>query len=149
MENSKAAEEEIVHEYVDRMVALQQTMEQPRDELNDIRREARAGGLNVEALNVLVPLISKYPHDKGAGVLSEVIRYTEIFGAEILVSGANAGSPCSPKPTSSTDAAQPASAEVRSPAASDRDSAAHTSLRLSTQVIAAVGLTIGLIWLLN
>lgn len=149
MERSEGSEEKIIEGYLGRLVTLQQKVEQPRDEMNDLRREARAEGVNVEALNVLVPLISKYPHDKGAGVLKEVIRYAEIFGAEILAGTANAGSHHSPKRVLDVDVPQAGKAEVRAPAVSAGSSTADTPLRLSTQVVAAVFLTIGLIWLLN
>ena len=147
--DSKMEQDEIIRDRLERMVALQQAMEDPRDALNDARREARADGLNVEALNALLPLMSKYPHDKGAGVLNEIIRYAKIYGAENLTSAASVGSQSSPEPSFAAEAEKSVKTKVRTPAASDRDRATHDPLRLSTQVIAALGLTICLIWFLN
>ena len=138
-----------VRDHLERLVALQGAAEDNRDRLNDIKREARADGLNLDAVNALLPLLAKYPHDKGASVLNEVIRYAEVFGAESLVSQADTGSHPPWKPVLGADASQLANAEAHSAAALGRRSTAFAPLHLSTQVVAAVSLSIGLIWLLN
>lgn len=149
MVSNEATEDKTIGRHVGRMVTLQHELEQPRDGLNDVRREARADGLNVDALNALVPLITKYPHDKAAGVLNELIRYAEIFGAEIDASRTKAGTDRVSAPISGTEPAQSETSELRPAVASDRGAVADSPLRLSAEVLAAIGLTIGLIWLLN
>lgn len=138
-----------VRDYLERLVPLQEVAEETRDRLGEIKQEARSDGLNLDALNALLPVIGKYPHDKGARVLSEVIRYAEAFGAENLVSQADTGSHPPSIPVSNADVSQPAKAEAHSAGGLGRRSTAYARLRLSTQVVASVFVTIGLIWLLN
>ncbi len=149
MAKTAASQEELIRKYLERMVALQIDLEGPRDELNDVRREARGDGLNLEALNLLVPLISKYPHDKGAKVLNEVMRYAEIIGAENL----RPESLAAPRPAGqpvSNDAAPPSeNAEHPTAAPSRRKTATSAPLRRTSALLAAICLSIGLVWLLN
>ena len=138
-----------IREYLERLVQNQRLSEEPRDRLNEIKREARGDGLNMDAVNALLPLLVKYPHDKGATAVNEMIRYAEVFGAEILVSRTAAPAAAPSAPSADADVLPPVNAEIRLAAVPRRRPAAPAHLRLSTQVVAAVGLTVGLIWLLN
>ena len=131
----------VLSEYLERMVPLQGAITENVDRLNEIKRDARSDGVNLDALHALLPILIKYPHDKGASVLNEIIRYAEAFGVESLVSKADADSPAPAEPTPE--------AQVTQPAESWRRSTAFARLRLSAQVVVAVGLSTGLIWLLN
>lgn len=138
-----------VRDYLNRMVPLQEVAAENIERLNEIKRDARADGMNRDAINALLPVLSKYPHDKGASVLNEVIRYAEVFGAGPIGSQANAITHRPRELGSNADVPQSATAEVPSPAISGRRSTASAPLRLSTQVVAALSLSIGLLWLLN
>ncbi len=131
----------VLSEYLERLVPLQGAFNENLDRLNEIKRDACSDGATLDALNALLPILSKYPHDKGARVLNEIIRYAEAFGVESLVSKADADSQAPAGPTPE--------AQVSQPAKSWRRSTAFPRLRLSAQVVVAVGLSTGLIWLLN
>ncbi|MFQ5784506.1 MAG: hypothetical protein ACE5H8_06750 [Alphaproteobacteria bacterium] len=124
-------------------------MDQPRDELNDLRREARSDGLNLDAVNALVPILAKYPHDKGAGVLNELIRYAGAFGTELAVAGANASPQPANDPASDERVPEPPSPAAPASAVPTPRPGASAPLRLASQVVVAVSVSIGLIWLLN
>ena len=135
-------------EQIEQMVLLRQSIDEAQDKLGDRKREGRADGLNMAAVNALLPVLSKHPHDKGASVLNEVIRYAELVGAELNthtqhgISVSEAEAPLGPQ----TDVA---GVQSGSAAAWRQRSRILTRLRLSSQVVAAVSLSIGLIWLLN
>lgn len=134
----------VMSEYLERLVPLQGAADDNRDRLNDIKQEARSDGLNIDAINALLPLLTKYPHDKAAGVLNEVIRYAEAFGTESLVSQGAMSSYPVPTGESDVDVSQPATA-----GALGRKSTAYAPLRLSVQVVAAMSVSVGLLWLLK
>lgn len=138
-----------VRDYLKRLVPLQGMAEDNRDRLNEIRREARADGLNFDAVNALLPLLTKYPHDKAAGVLNEVIRYAEAFGTEPLVSQADTSSHPPPEPVPDAVDSQPTRGQVPPLGAVKHKSRLSGPLRLSTQVVAAMSVSVGLLWLLN
>lgn len=139
----------VLSEYLERLVPLQGAVAENLDRLNEIKRDARSDGADLDALNALLPILSKYPHDKGARVLNEIIRYAEAFGVESLVSKADADSQAPAEPTPEAQVSQPATAGIPWLAESRRRSTAFAGLRLSAQVVVAVGLSTGLIWLLN
>ncbi len=136
-----------VRDYLERLVPLQEDWEETRDGLTEIKRDARSDGLNLDAINAVLLVLSKYPHDKGAHVLNEVIRYAEAYGTENLVSqsGNGSGSTSPPDSVPDADVSPPPKAEV--PASTVPPALAR--LRLSTQVVAAMFVTFGLLWLLN
>ena len=138
-----------VRDCLRRLVPLQEVAEETKDRLGEIKREARSDGLNLDALNALLPVIGKYPHDKGASVLNEVIRYAEAFGTEGLVARGNADAHASSNAEASAEVPQLPEATTPPPAGSGRRLVAFASLRLPTQVALAGFLTFGLIWLLN
>ncbi len=80
-------EEETLRSCIERMVAAKQTMNTPRDQLGDFRREARSDGLNIQALNPLVEVLSEHQHDRGARVLTDLIYYAQVAGANLPLSG--------------------------------------------------------------
>lgn len=142
-----------VREHIQRIVRLQQDLEQasadPRDELNIAKREALADGLNMDALNALIPLLTKYSHDKGAKVLNEVIRYAEAFGTEVVLTQ-TVSAATAPAALTAVAQAPPASeADASAASARRRRSLTATSFRIPAQIVTAVSLTFGLIWLLN
>ena len=144
---------EHVREHIQRIVRLQLDLEHAsadlRDELNIAKREARADGLNVDAVNALVPLLSKYRHDKGASVLREVIRYAEAFGTEALVSRTVSPATAPAVPAAATQASPPPEVGTQATSARRRRSRTAASLRVPAQIATAISLTFGLIWLLN
>ena len=136
-------------EYLERMVPLQVAFTNNIDRLTEIKRDARSDGLNLDALNALLPVLSKYPHDKGASVLNDVIRYAEAFGAEPVVSQTVTPATAPSVPAADADVSPLPKAEAPASAAPRRRSSALAQLRLSTQVVAAMFLTFGLLWLLK
>ena len=147
-----------VHDYLERMIPLQETNFENATLLNEIKREARSDGLNVDAINALLPILVKYRHDKGAAVINEIVRYAELHGADSIVSRgavptpeAAANASGTPSVSASANAAREAEAEVRpKPPAAPRDrKVALTRLRLSAQVVTATCVTAGLLWLLH
>ena len=138
-----------VRNHVLRLVRLQEALDDPRDQLSDAKREAKADGLNIDAINALLPLLRKYPYNEAVGVLSESIRYAEVCGTRGAVQEADSSSSPPPERVMKHDAAEPAKAEIRSLRALGRRVTSYAPLRLSTQVLAAVSLAIGLIWLLK
>jgi hypothetical protein len=149
MEISKVDQDEVIRDYLERVVSLQRAMDRPREELYDTKREAKAAGVNIEALNALQPILSKHEYDKGAGVLKEVVRYAEIFGADIIDGTAETASAPEPRQTSDAPAPQVENGTVVAQTPRTRSLLAAAPVQLSTQFLAAVFLTIGLIWLLN
>ena len=136
-------------DYLERLVPLQEILENTRDRQVEIKREARSDGLHLDALNALLPVLGKYPHDKGARVLSEVIRYAEAYGTEGLVASghgeaqASAGGQAGAEVPQVPPAAAPPAAEARP------RGLRFGRLRVWTQVAASLGVTFGLLWLLN
>ncbi len=138
-----------VRDLLERMVPLQGAYTDNLDRLNEIKADARSDGLNIEAINALLPILVRHPYDKGASVLNEVIRYAEAYGTKSLVSHADASSHPPPDSVSNADVARLASAEVHAPAVWEPGSKASAPLRLSVQVVAAMSVSVGLLWLLN
>ena len=139
----------MMRNYLGRLLPLQENAGAVRDSINEIKREARSDGLNLDAINALVPLLHKYPHDKGASVLKEVIQYAEMFGTESLVSQANSSSHSQRELMSNTDVSGVTSGEVLPLSAVKHEWMLSGLFRLSTQVVVATSVSIGLIWLLS
>ena len=137
-----------VREYLERLVPLQEAFTEDANRLNEIKREAQSDGLSIDALNAFLPILVKYPHDKGARVLKEVIRCAETLGAEPLTTAGDTR-PTTPSNPSSDTHVSPPTVSVPSAAVSGWRARADAPLRLTTQVVAAVIVTFGLIWLLN
>ena len=139
----------MIRSHLENMVKAQRAMEQPKAELADQKRIAKSDGLNIDALNALLPLLIKYPHDKAAGVLNDLICYAQAFGTELATSEAEAGSGTARDVVSDELVSQPPAANIPSAAEPHRRSAIFAPLRFSTQVLVAISVSIGLIWLLN
>ena len=144
---------ERVREHIQRIVRLQLDLERasadPRDELNIAKREALADGLNMDALNALIPLLTKYRHDKGEKVLEDFIRYAEAFGTEALVSRTVTPATAPATLVAAIQASPPPEVGTQAASARRRRSLTATSFRVPAQIVTAVSLTFGLIWLLN
>ena len=138
-----------LREHLERIVPLQEVFNESLDSLNEVKREARSDGLSTDALNAFLPILVRNPHDKGARVLNEVFCYAEALGIETFVSKAVADSQPPAEPAREVQDSQPATANIPPPVESKRKLAALAWFRLSSQVVAAVSLSIGLIWLLN
>ena len=139
----------MVRDYLVHIVPLQEDLEETRDRLKEIKRDARSDGLNLDAINILVPVLGKYPHDKGAKVLNEVIRYAEAYGTEGLV--ARGDGEAHPSSSAEARAGLPQVPEAATPPPADVKPRGLGSrpLRLSTQIAASLCVTFGLLWLLN
>ena len=138
-----------VRDLFEQMVPLQEANTENARRLAEIRQEARSEGLNLDAVNALLPILVKFPHDKGAAVVNEIIRYAEAYGTENLVSQTVAPPPALSAPATDSDVSPPPKPEDQASARPRWRPAALAHLRLSTQVVAAVGVTVGLLWLLN
>ncbi len=138
-----------VRDYLERLVPLQEVVDGTRDRLGEIKREARSDGLNLDAMNALLPVLSKYPHDKGANVLNELIQYAEAYGTEGLVARgdgeahASSGGPAHAEVPQVPPAAASAAVEAKPRGLGFRP------LRLPAQLAASLCVTFGLLWLLN
>ena len=139
----------MMRDYMERLVPLQEIAEENKNHLNEIKREARSDGLNLDALNALLPVIGKYPHDKGARVLSEVIRYAEAFGTEELVARGDGEAHASSGGQARADLPQVPQAATSPRAEAKPRGLGFGALRLPAQVAASLCVTFGLIWLLN
>lgn len=78
-------DDETLRSCIARMVAAKERMAEPRDQLNDLRREARAEGANIKALNPLIDILCENPHDRGTKVLRDLIHYARIAGTELPI----------------------------------------------------------------
>lgn len=117
-----------VQEYLERIVPLQETYNEYLTRIAEIKREARGDGLKMEAVNALLPLLVKHPHDKGAAVINEMIRYAEAYGAEGVVSSHSAALP-----------PVPAQADATEPAQADPSSSPHADAAPSGPALARAG----------
>ena len=136
--------DDITRAYLGRMAPLQEAYTENVNGLNEIKADARADGLNLDAVNALLPLLAKYPHDKGAMVINELIRYAEAYGTEGLVAR-GAGATQAPAPVEAELAPPP---PAPAPAVQTRGPGG-ARLRAGTQLAAALGVAFGLLWLLN
>ena len=146
-------EEETLRSCIERMVAEKETMNTARDQLVDYRREARSDGLNIQALNPLVDILSEHPHDRGARVLTDLIYYAQVAGTNLPLSGngtpAGRWSEGVPGQQTVTDTDLEAShsetpAERKSPRRS-----IVPSVRFAFDGVLAGSLSVFLVWLLN
>ena len=138
-----------LREHLERIVPLQEILNENLDRLNEVKREARSDGLSIEALNAFLPILVRNPYDKGARVLNEVLCYAEALGTETFASKAAADSQAPAEPAREVQDPQPATANNPPPVESRRKLTTLTQFRVATQVVAAVSLSIGLIWFLN
>jgi hypothetical protein len=79
-----------VWQYVDRMTLLQLAINDPKNQLAKVRKEAGASGLNIDALVVLSNLRVRDPDDGGAATLTDLVRYARATGVEIEGTGPTA-----------------------------------------------------------
>ncbi|MCH7793611.1 MAG: hypothetical protein IH900_00520 [Proteobacteria bacterium] len=80
-------EEETLRRCIARMVAAKESMNTARDELIDIRREARSDGANIQALNPLVDILGEHGHVLGARVLADLFHYAQVAGSDLRLAG--------------------------------------------------------------
>lgn len=78
-----AIAEDRLRELVSEMVKAKEAMNEQRDRLIDLRREARAEGLNVQAINPLIDVMGEHSHDGGSQVLKEIIAYAQTCGTSL------------------------------------------------------------------
>ena len=71
-----------VETYMERIIEIQQTVKELNAQINGIRRDARESGLNLDAFNFLVNQRMRFPDDKGARVVDQLIEYAEMTGVE-------------------------------------------------------------------
>ena len=69
--------------HMERLAAASESFVAQRDQLNDLKREARLDGLNILALNPLVEILGTNPHDRGRRVLQDLFSYAIEAGAEL------------------------------------------------------------------
>ena len=74
--------DERVMVYVERISALQKTIQELNGELNRLRQDARINGLDLEALNLVTSLRSRFPQDGGAGIVDNIIHYADLTGVD-------------------------------------------------------------------
>ena len=80
-------DEETLRQRIARMVAARERMNAGRDELNDLRREARAAGVNLQALNPLVDVLAEHRYDCGTRILNDLLAYAKVAGADLPLTG--------------------------------------------------------------
>ena len=146
-------EEETLRRCIARMVAAKESMNTARDELIDIRREVRSDGANIQALNPLVEILSEHQHDQGSRVLTDLIYYAQVAGANLPLSGN--GTPAGrwsegvsgQQTVTNTD-----SGASHSETAAERKSPGRSivpSVRLAFDGVLAGCLSVFLVWLLH
>ena len=146
-------EEHTLRKQIERMVTVKQAMNTARDEINDLRREARADGLNIKALNPLFEILSEHQHDQGSRVLTDLIYYAQVAGSDLPLSGnrtpAGRWSEGVPGHQTVTDTDFGAShSEIPAERKSPRRSIVP-SVRLAFDGVLAGCLSVFLVWLLN
>ncbi|MCI0564713.1 MAG: hypothetical protein MN733_40110 [Nitrososphaera sp.] len=72
-----------VQQYIEEIVSLQRTMEEPQRRIQDLRHAARTDGLNIPALDFLTSCISRSPSDYGARLLNPLFQYAQLLGTTI------------------------------------------------------------------
>lgn len=95
-----AIAEDRLRELIGEMLEAREAMNEQRDRLNDLRREARSEGLNMQALNPLIEIMGEYSHDGGSQVLNRMIAYAQTCGTALDVAPASQ----STKETASSEA---------------------------------------------
>ena len=80
-----AIAEDRLREIIREMVKVKEAMNEHRDRLVSLRQEARAEGLNMQALNPLIEVMGEHSHDGGSRVLNEVIAYAQSCGTVLDV----------------------------------------------------------------
>jgi len=73
----------LLPDYIERISALQRSTQELQAEMNQIRRDARADGLNMEAVNILSIVVSKSSHDGGLSMLQDVVKYAYEMGINL------------------------------------------------------------------
>lgn len=130
-----------VQRYVDEMVSMQKAMEDLQHRMQDFRREAKADGLIIPALDFLTSCVNRSPADRGANLLNPLVAYAQLQGSSL--EGLPAISPAEEPAAATSPVVGPVSKQYR-----------QARRQTSWETIGAqcsVGLLISylLLWLLN
>lgn len=73
----------LLSDYIENIAALQNSIQELSVEINQLRRDARADGFNMEAVHTLAQIVAKSPHDGGLGLLQDIVKYAHEIGLEL------------------------------------------------------------------
>lgn len=73
---------EELRKLVEEMTAAREAMNVHRDRLGELRRDARSGGLDMQALNSLVDIMGENSHDRGKQALADLVFYARAVGLD-------------------------------------------------------------------
>ena len=158
-----AIAEDRLRELIGEMLEAREAMNEQRDRLNDLRREARSEGLNMQALNPLIEIMGEYSHDGGSQVLNRMIAYAQTFGTALDVAPASrpaeetaaASSAAATEPSEQHQQLQPQlqsispAVAVASQARAPRQPWFDAWGRSLCHVALAISVSAGLLWLLR
>jgi uncharacterized protein (UPF0335 family) len=82
-DNSKRPDRALLTSYIEKISAVQSSIQELNQENFQIRRDARADGFNMEAVNILSMIVSKSSHDGGLGLLQDVVQYAAEIGMKL------------------------------------------------------------------
>ncbi|MCG8596055.1 MAG: hypothetical protein MI785_17070 [Kiloniellales bacterium] len=73
---------EELRKLVEEMTEARAAMNVHRDRLGELRREARSGGLNMQAINSLIDIMGENSHDRGKKALADLVSYARAAGVD-------------------------------------------------------------------
>lgn len=146
-------EEETLRSCIGRIVRAKEAMNASLEEVNDLRLEVRSEGINLEALDPLVHILSRHPHDRGVKVLTDLARYARVAGTELGLIEASTSHDRSPNPSPDEKSANVIANRVHPASASTGASFPHSRtsgpIPLVLHGTLAVSLSLFLVWLLR
>jgi uncharacterized protein (UPF0335 family) len=82
-QNVDSSERSLLNGYIDKISEVQRSIQELQTEINQIRRDARTDGFNMEAVNILSQIIAKSSHDEGVGLLQDIVEYAHQIGIKL------------------------------------------------------------------
>lgn len=73
----------LLDNYIEKISAVQNSIQELQVEIGQLRRDARIDGFNMEAVHTLAQIISKSSHDGGLGLLRDILTYAQRTGIEL------------------------------------------------------------------
>jgi len=129
--------------YVERLAAMQSTVADLNREMNLVRQDARINGINLDALNFVVSLRSRFPDNLGSPVIDEVISYADISGVDFERNPIRIAEMQEPTASNQTPTAQEQYAHEYIEEDEEKQSG------FVNQILVGLGITILMLWLLT
>ena len=73
----------LLNSHIEKISVLQSSIQDLQVEINEVRRDARTEGFNMEAVHILSQIVAKSSHDGGLGLLQDIVKYAQQIGVEL------------------------------------------------------------------